>query len=506
MSSPAEIPYLNFIHLDRRLQTSLYLQLAQQLINAIQRGYLPAGAKLPGSRQLSDLLAVHRLTVVKTYHELEAQNWVETLPNKGTFVLSDNKKQKTAYHYPTPVSLAKYPETTGFDFIKSNILSNPFEYSSIPLQFNDGSTDIRLNQFHQLSQLYSAPMKRKSILQKWEKHSPEGSGYFKEQLANYLNYSRGLHIAKDNLLITRSTEMSLYIISKLLLHPGDTVVVGELSNFTANMIFQDAGAKIITIPTDDEGIDTEALQQLLQTKKIRMIYVTPHHHYPTTATLSPERRIELLKLAKEHGFIILEDDYDYDFQYENGIAMPMASADIHGVVIYIGTFGRSLAPSFRTGFVVAPKDLIPELQKYIGLIDRHGDVFLEHVLGEMIEEGNIHRFLKKSLKIYRERRDHLCTILDEDFADTVSYRKPSGGLAVWLEWKRPVSLLKLAEKCNEKGLFIPKNILYQNRKTTAIRLGFGHLHTDEMSSCMEILKEVVLQEDYSFKHVSTSST
>src|SRR5690606_12120473 len=81
---------------------------------------------------------------------------------------------------------------------------------------------------------------------------------------------------------------------------------------------------------------------------LRMLYVTPHHQYPTTVTLSPQRRIDLLKLAEEYNFIIVEDDYDYDFQYEKGIAMPMASADIHGTVIYIGTFGRSLAPPFRT--------------------------------------------------------------------------------------------------------------------------------------------------------------
>src|SRR5690606_25838195 len=108
-----------------------------------------------------------------------------------------------------------------------------------------------------------------------------------------------------------------------------------------------------------------------------------------------------------------------------------------------------------------------------------GDVFLEQVLGEMIEEGNIHRFLKKSLKIYKERRDHLCNILDNEFADAISYQKPSGGLAIWLAWKRPLSLLHLSANCNNDGLFIPKNILYQNRSTTAIRLGFGHLSTEE---------------------------
>lgn len=493
MNSPAEIPYLNFIRLDRDQQTAIYLQLAQQLINAIQRGYLPSGAKLPGSRTLSELLQIHRLTIVKTYQELETQGWVETLPNKGTFVIADNKLHSSDRHYPTPVSLAKYPDKTGFQFAKSHILDNPFEYSTATFQFNDGTADIRLNQFDQLSHLYSAHMKRKSTLRKWDKHSYEGSTYFREQLANYLNYSRGLHISKDNLLISRSTEMSLYIISKLLLVRDDVVLVGDLSNFTANMIFKDVGARVETVPIDSDGVDIEALKNRLREKKVRMIYITPHHHYPTTVTLSPERRIELLRLAHEYGFIIIEDDYDYDFQYEKGIAMPMASADIDGMVIYIGTFGKSLAPSFRAGFIVAPRDLMGELQKHIGLIDRQGDIFLEQVLGEMIEEGNIHRFLKKSLKIYRERRDHLCDILNEQFADTISYQQPSGGLAIWLEWNHPISLLHLSSNCKKDDLFIPKNILYQNRKTTAMRLGFGHLSTEEMTKSMDILKKNVVE-------------
>lgn len=490
MSSPAEIPYLSFIHLDRQEQTPIYLQLAQQLINAIQRGYLPHGAKLEGSRKLAELLQINRLTVVKSCQELEMQGWLKTIPNKGTFVISNTKEQRPQQFYRS-VALSRYPEKTKFEVRRSHIVSSPYTYSALPLQFNDGQVDLRLNQLDQLSHLYTAPMKRKSTLRRWSSNTSEGNPYFREQLANYVNYSRGLHISKENLLITRSTEMSLYILSKLLLDQGDVVVVGELSNFSANMIFQERGALLQTIPVDQYGIDTDVLRNVLQKSKIRMLYVTPHHQYPTTVTLSPQRRIDLLKLAEEYNFIIVEDDYDYDFQYEKGIAMPMASADIHGTVIYIGTFGRSLAPPFRTGFVIGPKSLIGELQKYLALIDHEGDVLLQQVLGEMIEEGNIHRFLKKSLKVYRERRDHLCQYLDAALAEYTYYQKPTGGLAVWLQWKQPISLVQLAASCQKGGLFIPPYTLYQSGKVTAIRLGFGHLDHTEMKESLDIFEQAL---------------
>src|SRR5690606_174791 len=144
-----------------------------------------------------------------------------------------------------------------------------------------------------------------------------------------------------------------------------------------------------------------------------------------------------------------------------------------GMVVYVGSFGKSLAPAFHKGFVVAPDNLIVEMRKYLGIVDRQGDVIMEHALGEMIEEGEIHRHLKKSLKVYRERRNLFCEILRTDFKDIVDFQKPSGGLAVWTDWHIDFSLLQLAGRCAKEGLFIPKNLLYQNHKVSAMRLGFG---------------------------------
>lgn len=446
---------------------------------------------MPGSRTLSELLQLHRKTVIAAYEEMDSQGWIETRPNKGTYVIYTASSKFGERPYNSLISLAHYPSETGYSFKQSNILDNPFEHSSCTYQFTDGTPDIRLTQVHNLSSLYSASLKRKSMHKKMASQQYE-SEYFKEQLSNYLNISRGLHISKKNLVVTRSTEMSLYIITQLLIKPQDRVMVGELGLFTANMIFQKAGAKVATLPVDEQGIDVGRLAELLKTTPIRMVYITPHHHYPTTVSLSAQRRVQLLKLANEYGFIIIEDDYDYDFQYEKGTIMPLASADINGMVIYIGSFGKSLVPSFSTGFVVAPQNLVSEMHKYLGILDRQGDVVMEQVLGEMIAEGDIHRHLKKSLKVYQERRNHCCKLLIEYFKDEVSFNVPNGGLALWLKWKKPISLFKLAKMCKQYDLFIPKHILYQNQKITAMRIGFGHLTTEEMQRSLEIMKSCLV--------------
>ncbi|QQQ28235.1 aminotransferase-like domain-containing protein [Chryseobacterium indoltheticum] len=487
MNSPVEFPYESFILINRSSEISIYMQISNQLINAIQRGFLPFGIKLPGTRALSIILNVHRNTIVAAYDELFAQGWVESLPNKGTFVIGKNQEKPFQIKDFEKNNLEHYPKSTGFSFKTSNILDNPFEYSNCEYIFNDGVPDIRLTQIDHHSRIYSSILKRKA--HKIGQYNQDGSEFFKKNLSQFLNLSRGLPISKNNLLITRSTEMSIYIVSEILLSEGDIVLVGKLSYFSVNMIFQKAGVKIQPISIDDEGINVEEVREACKKQKIRMLYLTPHHHYPTTVTLSAKRRLELLNLANEYGFIILEDDYDYDFHYDKSPILPLASADTNGMVIYIGSFGKSLVPGFRTGFIVAPENLMIEMRKYLGIIDRQGDVLMEHVLGEMIAEGEINRYLKKSLKIYQERRDYFVSLLEQNLGEYIDFQKPSGGLAVWMKWKIPVNLMQLSRNCAQNNLFIPKTLLYQNKNLTAMRLGFGNLNLTEMDKSIEILSE-----------------
>ncbi|AYZ35749.1 PLP-dependent aminotransferase family protein [Chryseobacterium indologenes] len=491
MDSPVRIPYESFIKIDRKSDTSIYLQIANQLINAIQRGFLPFGTKLPGTRTFSEMLEIHRNTAVAVYDELSAQGWTESFPNKGTFVIGKDEEKPIKVNDFQHNNLQNYPETTGFLFKTSNILDNPFEHSDCEYVFNDGVPDIRLTQIAQHSRFYSSILKRKSNQKISGHYNHDGSEFFKEHLSRYLNLSRGLPISKNNLLITRSTEMSIYIVSEILLSPGDVVLVAALSYFSVNMIFMKAGVQMVSIPIDEEGIIVENVREACKKQKIRMLYLTPHHHYPTTVALSAQRRLELLELANEYGFIILEDDYDYEFHYDKSPILPLASADTNGMVIYIGSFGKSLAPGFRTGFIVAPENLMAEMRKYLGIIDRQGDILMERALGEMIEEGEINRYLKKSLKVYQERRDYLAVLLKENLENLITFQIPSGGLAIWLEWNVPINLMQLSRGCAQDNLFIPKTLLYQNKNLTAMRLGFGDLNADEMEKSVDVFSNNV---------------
>ncbi|MCE7068030.1 PLP-dependent aminotransferase family protein [Dyadobacter sp. CY326] len=491
MSSPVEIPFQSIVVIDRQNQTAVYLQIARQMINAIQRGVLYTGARLPGTRALAETLGVHRKTVVAAYNELDAQGWIILLPNKGTFVT-----QKTPVNAGSPLQfnaddLVRYPQKTGFAFEESMLLDRPVSVSKAELEFTDGLPDVRLAPMDKLAKAYASVLRRGNNRKLLTYSHVEGNAFFRAKLAEYLNNTRGLHIGKENVITTRGIQMGIYLASMLLLKKGDSVIVGDLSYYVANMIFQQAGANISAVPVDAHGISVDAVRKLCETKRIRMLYITPHHHYPTTVTLSAERRMELLNLSVQYGFIILEDDHDYDFHYNSSPVLPLASADGAGMVVYIGSFCKALAPGLRSGYIVAPQNLIGELAKFRRIIDRQGDLMMEQALGELLDEGEIQRHIKKAQKAYHQRRDLLEQLLQTQCNDYLSFKSPPGGLAIWTEWRKDINLMRVSKACLKQNLHLPQTLLFQTGQLSAMRLGFGNLDENEIRQAVEILHGVL---------------
>lgn len=486
MSSPVQIPFSSFIQLNQSLPTAIYLQIVFEFIKAIQTGLLPEGTPLPGTRILCKLLSVNRNTLVKAFHDLEAQGFIEILPNKGIFILSGQKPKNNIKAAPSKGSLPGQ-ETTGFPFKRSSILENPVEVSDLAAQFNDGMPDLRLVHTDVLARLYVSKLKRRKNAKAWEQIQLQSHLHFKSHFSNFLNLTRGLRISSANLLTTSSHEISLYLVTKLLISPGDKVVVASPSYFRSNMTLSDSGAQILTVPTDEHGIQTDSLKKICQEQAVRVLYLTSNYHYPTTACLSAKRRIEVLELAATYGFVIIEDDYDFDFHHDNNPVLPLAAFDAHARVVYIGSFGKLLPAGFGYGFIAAPEAFIHELEKHQHILEPGIDVIKEQVLTDWLQDGEVHRLSKKNRKIYKERRDYFVGLLREKLAGRISFQVPLRGLAVWVEWLDAFNLVGLQRECAANGLFLPTTLLYQTRTLTATRLGFGHMNEDEMNIAVEIL-------------------
>ena len=206
-----------------------------------------------------------------------------------------------------------------------------------------------------------------------------------------------------------------------------------------------------------------------------------------------ERRLKLLNLAKEYRFAIIEDDYDFDFHYDNKPYLPLASIDHNKSVIYIGSITKTFAPALRIGFMAGPPTFIEAASSLRELIDRQGDTLLEEAFAVLFESGEMERHFRKSLKIYRQRRNDFCDILAADFNDRIAFKTPEGGLAVWANFDKRIDLVKMSREASKKGLFIDNGNFYKNESfsTNGLRMGFASLKENEMVEALGILKKVI---------------
>lgn len=488
-------PFLSNIFLNRNSQRNIYLQLCDQIIALIKSGKLAPSSKLPGSRTMADHLQIHRKTVVASYDELIIQGWIETIPSKGTFVSSTlpiiNAEKITT------VQRSKKNNTCDFTFKKFTNLE--IKYSSeknLVLKIDDGSPDHRLAPIDELSRIYRNIVRKEIYKDLFAYSSVYGNIELRKALVDYLHQTRGLQIDVDQILITRGSQMGIYLTSHLLFKNNEVILVGETNYVTANNTFELAGAKIKTIPVDKEGIQTEHIEILCKTMQIRAVYVTSHHHHPTTVTLSAKRRMHLLQLAKTHNFAIIEDDYDYDFHYNHTPILPLASNDSSGNVIYLGGFTKIIAPAIRIGFLIAPKDFIDAASRLRRVLDRQGDTILEQTLARMIRQGHIQRHSNKVLKIYKERRDLFCSLFKEKLAPYFDFDIPQGGMAVWVRLHKKYNWDMIVSKALVHGVELnPEWRRYDPNKLghNGLRMGFAGLNNEEIITLVTTLEKVFME-------------
>ncbi|WP_428665659.1 PLP-dependent aminotransferase family protein [Runella sp.] len=487
------IAYQSHLVIDKTAKQPAYLQLANQMTNLIRGGELRAGQKLLGSRQLALFLNIHRKTVVQAYDELLAQGWLESRAGSGTYVV-ENLPEMTPQPLADSQKLIINPaKTAGFLFNEAPHLQRPVLLSSFQFHLDDGFPDPRLAPLNELTRAYRSNLLHGNSYVRLGYGDTKGSAWLRRELADYLNETRGLKITLENVLILRGTIMGLYLVSTSLLKKGDNVVVGSLSWAGANMNFMQAGANVLKLSVDEYGPVVEELEQLCKKQPIRLVYLTSHHHYPTTVALRADRRLKLLQLAEEYGFIVFEDDYDYDFHYLSKPLLPLASADRAGMVLYCGSFTKAISPAFRVGYLVGPENVINHLAQLRRIIDRQGDLILENSFAELLQSGVIQRHLRKSLRAYRERRDVFCELLRTTLGNCLDFQVPDGGMAVWTQFDKSIDLALLAEKAEKKDLFF-SNGMHHNSPGSALnatRLGFASSTPEELEQCVDILKSVI---------------
>ena len=476
------------LHITKSSGLVVYLQIAQQIIDEIQRGRLVASAAMPGTRDLAESLKVNRKTVVLAYDELIAQGWLTTESRRGTFVSAKLP------HF-SPLSNTNKPEKQhigkkSIPALEKYALAIETEALMQAIDFNDGIPDSRLIPFETLSKAFRHALIAPVRSNKLGYGDPKGMLSLRHAIAEMLNMERGLSIDLDNICIARGSQMGIFLAARILAKANEYVVVENLSYPPAREAFRSCGAKILTVGLDAHGIDVNELEVLCKKYPISAIYVTPHHQFPTTVMMTAERRLKLLILAEQYDFVIVEDDYDHEFHFHHHPVFPLASSNHAGRVIYVGSLSKVLAPGLRVGYLVASKEIINQCASEVMLIDRQGNSVTELAVAALMESGEIKRHIRRTLKVYNERRNVLIDLLQKELGEFVSFDSPNGGLAIWLRLNDDIDVNKLVQKALfEKVRILPAPLFSESPIViNAIRLGFGSLNTAELATGIQRLK------------------
>jgi len=406
-TSPHSVAQLPVVELKSRAALPLYEQLYLGLRDQILRGWLAQGARLASTRTLADHLAVSRFTVVTALERLVAEGYLTTRAGSGTYITSTLPEQhmRPARRERAPLprrddavpALSARGRTVASVWITGPRPEEPraFQPRRAPLDafpVRTWSTIVR--------RLWN-----RGGYKLLEYGEPAGYWPLRQAIAEHIAVTRAVRCDPQHVIVTSGSQQAFDLLFRVLLDPGDRAWIEEPGYLDVRAALMVAGAELVPVPVDGEGIDVSAGIRLAPNARVAV--VSPSHQYPAGVTLSATRRMELLNWARASGAWIVEDDYDSYFRYAG---RPMSA--LHGVdraapqraqVIYVGTFSKTVFPSLRLGFCVVPDSLVDAVVNARAVADRNSPIVDQAALAEFITAGHYERHLRRLRMICQER-------------------------------------------------------------------------------------------------------
>jgi len=419
------------LELDRLSRTPFYRQVYERISQAVRDGSLRNGERLPSSRSLASHLATSRGTIDLAYGLLSSEGYVTTRGAGGTVVVFDaNRALKTR---------TKQTRKRSWEESAEVVPAMPFvmglpAFDAFPRKLWSRLT-IRRARSLPLHQLNAPP-----------------AGYLplREAVRSYLAVSRGVTCSTDQLFITSGFQSALGLITRALLQSGDAVWMEDPGYFMARLAFEEAGAKLVAAPVDQEGLNVKA--GIANSPNARFAFVTPSHQMPLGVSLSPARRLALLSWAAKAGAWVIEDDYDSEFRYGSRPLPALKGLDDAERVFYLGTFSKVLFPGLRLGYMVVPQAVLDRVSGICQRLYRDKPIFSQAVVADFITEGHFARHIKRMRELYAVRRAALAKALDEVFGEQVSIELQAGGMHLLARFPNAESDTQMVERAIRHGL------------------------------------------------------
>jgi len=305
---------------------------------------------------------------------------------------------------------------------------------------------------------------------------------------------RGIDHDETAVTLTNGATHAIDTICRVFLDPGDVIAVEDPTFMGALGVFRNHGVELLGVPTDEDGLDTEAFARTLEARAEagkplpKLLYTIPNFHNPTGTTLSGERRERLLSLAEEFGFVLLEDDAYGDLRYDGAEEPPLAALDDSGRVLHVGTFSKTIAPGLRIGWVVGPEVAIDAVDT---LAAGGTNTFTRSVAGWVCAEGHFERRLPMLQEVFKSRRDTLLDSLDTHMPAGTTWSTPEGGFFTWVRLPDGVDTEAMLEDAAEVGVtYLPGEMFaVEEDHANCLRLSFSYADEDKIDEGVRVLAE-----------------
>jgi GntR family transcriptional regulator/MocR family aminotransferase len=481
-------PITPLIAVDRGSGTPLHQQVYEAYRGAILRGDLQPGQKIPSSRELASEIQVSRFPVLHAYAQLLAEGYFESHVGSGTFI-------STAL--PEQMTLSK-PAGGELDaeFSKNRPVSRRtalYPRFSRDLHLRGwGAFGLHQPAFDQFPfQIWSSLVARHSRnpnASAIHNINPLGSERFRDEICAYLRTARAVKCDPAQIMVVSGSQQALDITTRVLLNPGDSVLVEE-PGYT-RVVLASAGCRLKPVPVDHEGMDISYAARRYRGAKAA--FVTPSHQFPLGSTMSATRRLNLLNWAQSNGAWIIEDDYDSEYRFD---ARPIASLqglDVNARVIYIGTFSKMLFPSLRIGYIVIPPDLVKHFAAVRFAMDIFPPYLYQEVLADFMAQGHFGRHIRKMRQLYGSRRTTLIDCLRAEFGDRIELHGAAAGMHVTITLPDGLDDREMAARAAQQRLWLwplsPHYMLEKGR--SGFVLGFGSTSAEQIPAAVKRMRSV----------------
>jgi len=479
------------IELDKESTTPLYQQIVDQVKAYLADGSLHIGDRLPPGRELAATLGVHRTTIINAYAELQSEGIIDSHVGRGTFIahIPEARVHRTSRPSFSPLV---------WDTLFVTDPANDRLHKLLDLQSRTDAISFACAL--PSPELFPLEEIKRCVSRVFRKRGPallqigDSSGYapLREELIKG-HQGNGIRATMDEILITNGCQQSLDLIRKILVQPGDTVLIENPTYPGALNVFSTRDVRCIGIPVGSDGIDLAALEHVLVHNQPKLLYTIPTFHNPTGTTLDLAGRRKLLQLVSQYRVPIVEDDIYGELRFEDAALPSLKALDDRGIVIYLNSFSKIGFPGMRVGWVVAHRGVIERLRVARQAQDFHTNVLSQAALCELSSSGLLARHLKHVRKVYAERRNHLLNALHRYFPEGTTWNRPHGGMNVWVTLPTGIHASSvLAEAAQQGVVFTPGEMFYGNSpRVNTMRLPFSMLDSVRMEEGVKRIARIL---------------